>query len=81
MSKSKSTKRTVTRRTVSVVAVKAEQGRRKNNKARARKGEAKAKAKSWVLGGLDGKELEALTTPGTELTHAFSKRDVVVTSA
>ena len=79
MAKAKQKRETV-ERTITVTAVRAEQGRRINNKGRKAKGEAPAKSKSWVLAGASGDELKALAS-GETTTIAFKNRDVVVTPA
>lgn len=52
--------RTTPTHTFTRQAIVAEQGRRKNNKARLRNGEKAARAKSWVLPALGKSDLEAV---------------------
>jgi len=70
-------KRIVEDRTVTLAGLKAEQGRRKNNKAKD-KGE-KARSASWLYRSLGSDEIAALAA-GESVVKEFKNRTVTVTA-
>lgn len=78
MAKTKTTKRIVEDKTFSAQALKAEQGRRRNN--RRREAGDKVRPASWVFRGLSNADIEAILE-GETITASFQKRDVNVSLA
>ena len=70
--------KTTNKKQFTVAALKAEQGRRKNNRARRKAGIPTVQSKSWVLPGLSGADITALLA-GETVKVAFRNRDVTVT--
>lgn len=75
--KSKAT--TATEIALSPVAIKAEQGRRRNNKARRSNGEAPVRSKAWYMPHLTKADFTAITN-GETVTKEFNSGRVVTFS-